>query len=164
MYKLLTLLLLAAFVNVAMSGQDTVLQVFADPKNRTHVVHKNGTTSIVVGEPEQIGIDSIQIAEDGQTAGWLVLYENPDGGSPVAGTLILWRGGKTIRRIQVSQTFWSWGFYERGEQVAYHVGPMHGEVLSHCELHDLARGRLVASWDGDLENTNRPPWTKVLDH
>jgi hypothetical protein len=164
MYKLLIFLLFVPLVNVAMFGQDTVLQISADQKNQIHIVSKNGKTTVVAREPGQVGIDSVQIAEDGQTAGWLVLYENPDGGSPLAGTLVLWRSGKIMRHIQVSQTFWSWGFYARGEQVAYHVGPTHGETQSHCELHDVASGRFVTSWDGDLENTKRPPWTKVLDH
>ena len=53
----------------------------------------------------------------------------------------------------------------RGKQVAYHVGPLHGESKSHCELHDARSGRLIAAWDGDLESGgDRPAWTKGLNH
>jgi hypothetical protein len=31
-------------------------------------------------------------------------------------------------------------------------------------LRDVKTGRLLASWDGDLENATRPEWTKKLDH
>jgi hypothetical protein len=164
MRKVSTLLLFAALANVPMSSQDTLLRVYADRKNQAHVVYQNGKTALVAREPGQTGIDSIQIAEDGQTAGWLALYADPDGSSAFAGTLVLWRSGKVMRRFQADQTFWSWAFYAHADQVAYHVGPTHGEIQSHCELHDVKSGRLLASWDGDLDDTNRPPWTKGLEH
>jgi hypothetical protein len=146
-------------------GQDTLSRVYADRKSQTHVVYANGKDAVVVApERGQIGIDSMQIAGDGQTAGWLVLYTYPEGDSAFAGSLVLWRAGKVIRRFQSDQTFWSWAFYAHAEQVAYHVGPTHSETNSHCELHDIGSGHLVASWDGDLDDPKRPPWTKGLDH
>lgn len=158
------MLLSATVSSMQIFGQDTVSRVYADRKNQAHVVYTNGKNAVVAAEHGQIAIDSIQKAGDGQTAGWLVLYADPDGGSPVAGSLVLWRAGKIVRRFQSDQAFWSWAFYAHGEQVAYHVGPMHGEASSHCELHDIESGHLVASWDGDLDNPKRPPWTKGLDH
>ena len=147
-----------------MFGQDTLSRVYADRKNQAHVEYTNGKDVAVAAERGQIGIDAIQIAGDGRTAGWLVLYTNPDGGSPFAGSLVLWRAGKIIRRFQSDQTFWSWAFYADVVQVAYHMGPTHGETTSHCELHDIERGHLAASWDGDLDDPKRPAWTKGLDH
>jgi hypothetical protein len=79
--------------------------------HKAHVVHTNGKDVVVAAERGQISIDAIQMAGDGQTAGWLVLYTNPDGGSPFAGRLVLLRAGKIIRRFQSDQTFWSWAFY-----------------------------------------------------
>ena len=76
----------------------------------------------------------------------------------------MWRSGRIIQRFQADQTFWSWVFYNNVAQVAYHVGPTHGEDTSHCELHDIEGGRRLASWDGDLDDANRPPWTRGLDH
>jgi len=127
-------------------------------------VYKNEHTTVVPGEHGQVGIDSAQIAKDGQTAGWLALYADPDGNSPFAGTLVVWRSGKIVRRFQSEQTFWNWAFYANAEQVAYHVGPTHGEAASHCELHAIESGRLLAPWDGDLDEPNRPPWTAGLEH
>ena len=164
MSRILILLLSATVSSMPIFGQDTLSRVYADRKNHAHVVYANGKNAVVAAERGQIGIDSIQTAENGRTAGWLVLYTDPDGGSPVAGSLVLWRAGKIVRRFQSDQTFWSWVFHAHGEQVAYHVGPAHGEINSHCELHDIESGHLVASWDGDLDDPKRPPWTKHLDH
>lgn len=149
---------------MTMLGQDAVQRVYADEKNQARVVYKSGKTTTVAGERGQVGIDETEIAEDGETAGWLALYADPDSASPFAGTLVLWRGGKVIRRFEADQTFWSWAFYGHAGQVAYHVGPTHGEATSHCELHDVKTGRLVASWDGDLDDPNRPAWTRGLEH
>lgn len=51
----------------------------------------------------------------------------------------------------------------QGKQVAYHVGPLHGERSAHCELHDVASGRTTAVWEGDLRSGhNRPVWAAGL--
>lgn len=118
----------------------------------------------MAGEPHQVGIEADQTAEDGQTVGWLVDFADPDNSSPDAEILVIFRAGRIIRRFGTGQVFWSWGFYKQSEQVAYHVGPTHGEESSHCELHDVKTGRLLAQWDGDLDDGRRPAWTKRLDH
>jgi hypothetical protein len=163
MRKLEILLLFAALSAVPMSGQNGILRVYSDRNNQVLVVYKNGHQAAVAGEPDQVGIDSIKISKDGQTAGWLVLYSDPDASTPFAGTLILWRSGKVVRRFQADQTFWSWEFYADAAQVAYHVGPTHGDA-PHCELRDIENGRLVASWNGDLDDANRPQRTRELEH
>jgi hypothetical protein len=124
----------------------------------------NGKQITIRKEPGQTGIREPRTAPDG-TAGWLAEYQVENVPDPVAGTLVVWRGGKIIHRFSTQQSFWSWTFVAEGRQVAYHVGPLHGELQSHCELHDARTGRLIAMWDGDLESaTARPPWTKNLTH
>ena len=139
-------------------------QVFADKTGRVHIRSKNGEEQVVAGKPHQIGIELVQAAPDGQTVGWLVDYSDPDNSSPDAGKLVIFGGGHIVRRFGTDQVFWSWTFYAQGEQVAYHVGPTHGEESSHCELHDVKTGRLLAQWDGDLDDSKRPQWTRGLDH
>ena len=124
----------------------------------------NGIKTTIQKEPGQTGIRDARTASDG-TVGWLAEYRVEAVADPVAGTLILWRAGKIIRRFSTEQSFYSWTFYADGKQVAYHVGPLHGELKSHCELHDARSGLLIAMWDGDLEpENNRPAWTKGLSH
>ena len=139
-------------------------RVREDEKHDVHVVSAGGKETVVAHEQGQVGIEEINIAEDRQTLGWLVLYEDPDGSSPLAGKLVLWRDGRVLRKFGTAQVFWSWAFEHVAEQVAYHIGPTHGETTSHCELHESRTGRLVASWDGDLDSTARPAWTKHLEH
>lgn len=164
MVKFFLLLLFATLLSAQLYAQDAVLRVYTDKKKQAHVVSTNGKDTVIPPQNGQVGIDSVRTAEDGQTVGWLVLYANPESGAPFAGMLVVWQSDEVIRRFKADQTFWSWAFYDHGSQVAYHVGPTHGEKKSHCELHDLKARRLMASWDGDLDNPDRPLWTKGLDH
>lgn len=150
--------------SLPISAQRPALRVYADTRNNVHVVSASGRETIIAPERSQVGIDAIKVAGDKRTAGWLVLFKDPDGGSPYAGKLVVWSDGRMIRSFTADQTFWSWSFDHRAEQVAYHIGPTHGETNSHCELHDLRTGRLLAAWDGDLDSSHRPAWTKKLDH
>ena len=162
-----TVLLLASST-VPMLAQNSILRAYADAQNKVHAVSEGGKDSVIDPETDAVGIDAVAVADDKQTAGWLVLYQERDDhgpiGSPFAGKLVVWRDGRIIRTFEADPTFWSWAFEQNGSQVAYHVGPTHGETVSHCELHDVITGRLLASWDGDLDDPTRPSWTKRLDH
>jgi len=130
--------------------------VSAGPDGAAQITLANGRKSTIQKEPSQVGISEPNTAADG-TVGWLVEYKVEGLSYPVAGTLIIWRAGKTIRRFTTEESFYSWTFYAQGKQVAYHVGPLHGELKSHCELHEVTNGRPIATWDGDLESeSNRP--------
>ena len=118
MFKPSIFLLLIALSSMPVFAQDTLSRVYADRKNQAHVVYTNDKSAVVAPESGQIGIESTQTVGDVRTAGWLVPYTDPDGPSPFAGTLVLWRAGKVIRRFEADQTLWSWGFYGHG-QVAY---------------------------------------------
>lgn len=133
-------------------GQDQAVAVSAAPDGSARVTLTNGEKRTTQKEPGQVGVGESHIAPDG-TVGWLVEYQVEGVSYLFAGTLILWRAGKTIRRFPTEQSFYSW------------TGPLHGELKSHCELHDATSGRVIAVWDGDLESGNdRPDWTKGLSH
>jgi hypothetical protein len=166
------MLLVAAFL-VGVSAQskstETIVRVYADHNNDTHIVLQDAKEAVVRHKPDQIGISQVKIADHHNTAGWLILYPDPDNSSAsrfadIPGSLVIWRNGKIVRSFEPGQTLWSWSFVEGGGQVAYHSGPTHGERSSHCELRDVTTGRLLASWDGNLEQIDRPEWTKKLDH
>jgi hypothetical protein len=160
---LITLLFNGLFPNVGMS-QGQVVAVSAGADGATQIALANGKKTTVRKERGQVGISEAHIAPDG-TVGWLVEYGVDGVSYPVSGTLIVWRAGKTIRRCLAGQSFYSWAFYAQGKQVAYHDGPLHGELKSHCELRDAGSGRMIAVWDGDLESDGqRPAWTKGLSH
>lgn len=157
--------LLSALLSVhPMFAKGRALRVYVDSRTNVHVVSASGRETIIAPERTQVGVRAIKVADDDRTAGWFVLFKDPDGGSPVAGKLVVWRDGRIIRSFTAEQIFWSWSFDHGAEQAAYHVGPTHGETASHCELHDLRTGRLLESWDGDLDSSHRPAWAKKLDH
>ena len=162
-WLLIPLVLNALFPDAGMS-QDQAVAVSAGRDGAAQITLANGEKTTIQKEPDQVGIREPRKAPDG-TVGWLAEYKVDGRSYPFAGTLIIWRAGKIIRRFQTGQSFYSWMFYAQGKQVAYHVGPLHGELKSHCELHDATSGRLLAVWDGDLESgSNRPAWTKGLSH
>ena len=151
------------------AAQNRVLHIARDANNNVHVAvtapsARHPREVVIPAEAGQTGIEDVKIANDGSTGGWLVLYRNRDGGQAIAATLVLFRDGTILRRVRSGQEFWSWAFEPHGGSFAYHTGPLHGETTSHCELHDLATGRMLASWDGDLGNAERPAWTRALDH
>jgi hypothetical protein len=153
-----TLLLSAGY------SQVQAVAVSAGQDGAAQITSANGKKTTIRKEPGQIGVSQAQIAPDG-TVGWLAEFRVEGVSYPVAGALIIWRAGKVIQRFQTGQYFYSWTFCAQGKQVAYHAGPLHTELKSHCELHDVKSGRVLAAWDGDLEfGSNRPAWTKGLSH
>lgn len=160
---LISLLINTLLLNTGIS-QGQVMTVSAGQDGAAQITSASGKKTTIRKERGQVGISDAQIAPDG-TVGWLAEYSVEGVGYPVAGTLIIWRAGKAIRKFPTGQCFYSWTFCAQGKQVAYHVGPIHGELKSHCELHDVESGRPIAVWDGDLEpGRNRPVWTKGLSH
>ena len=155
---------LLVFVFVAFPVMTQPVTVSAGPDGAARITLAGGKQTTIPKEPGQTGISAARTAPDG-TVGWLAEYHVDGVSDPVAATLILWRAGKVLRRFSTQQSFYSWTFYAGGEQVAYHTGPLHGELKSHCELHDVRSGRLIALWEGDLEQgKNRPAWTNGLSH
>ena len=154
---------LFAFALAIPTFGNSILRVYTDERHNIHLL-TTGKDTVIAAEENQVGIDAVKISENKQVAGWIILYRNPDGGPPIAGKLVVWRDLRILRSFPADQVFWSWAFEHDTEQVAYHVGPAHGETVSHCELHDLRTGRLLSSWDGDLDTSGRPAWTKQLNH
>lgn len=141
------------------------LHVGIGSDGRANIVTPEGHTIPLPGEHNQVGIEASRTAEDGETLGWLVEYNNPGVSYPVAGMLVIWRGGRVVRKFRADAVMWSWAFYERGKQVAYHDGPLHGEAISHCELRDIESGRLLHQWNGDIRDiATLPTWASKLSH
>jgi len=143
-------------------SQEEAAAVSSERDGAAQITLANGEKLTIQKEPGQVGVREPKKAPNG-SVGWLAEYKVEGVSYPVAGTLIIWRAGRTIQRFPTEQSFYSWTFYSQGKQVAYHVGPLHGELKSHCELHDATSGRLISVWDGDLESgSNRPAWTEGL--
>jgi hypothetical protein len=142
--------------------QEQPVTVSSGPDGAAVITHANGTRTAAPKEPGQIGIREAQVATGGRTVGWLAEFKVE--GVSYPGALIIWRSGKPLRRFPSAQSFYSWTLYAEDKQVAFHVGPLHGEPKSHCELHEIESGKLLAVWEGSLESETRPSWTKGLNH
>ncbi len=161
---LIPLLFNTFLLDAGISQGSQAVAVSAGQDGTAQITSANGKKITIQKERGQVGISNPQTAPDG-TAGWLAEYSVEGVTYPVAGTLVIWRAGKIIRRFPTGQCFYSWTFYGEGKEVAYHVGPLHTELKSHCELHEAKSGRLIALWDGDLASASkRPAWTKGLSH
>jgi hypothetical protein len=161
---ILTLLLVTVLAPSPGLAQGRAVAVSAGPDSAAQVTLAGGRRITIPGERGQVGIGDVRIASDG-TAGWLAEFSVEGVSYPIARVLVIWQAGKPLRRFQTAQSFYSWAFYARATQVAYHYGPLHGEQKSNCELHDIATGRTIAVWAGDLASArNRPAWTQGLTH
>src|SRR5690349_2214916 len=156
-------LLIPFLVCMVALPQGERVTVSGTPDGAAQITRPDGRKAVVPKEYGQVGIREAQVAADG-TAGWLVEY-NVDGVSyPISGKLIIWRDGIIVRRFDSGQVFYSWAFVGGSKQIAYHDGPLHGEGASHCELHDVATGRVIDKWDGDLDAGGKPAWAEGLKH
>jgi hypothetical protein len=145
-------------------AQTSQPRVSSDSNHNVHIFTPDGKTYSIPPRPSQVGIEDVKFSPDSQVIGWLVLYPNPDVQNAFAATLVVWSAGRIVRTFKTDQAFYSWSFEDGAKQVAYHTGPLHFATTSHCELHDIATGRLLKSWDGDLDDPNKPAWTNHLDH
>jgi hypothetical protein len=157
-----TLLIVAPWAALAAAQAVIITRAYADGSGTLHVVIASGQDIAVTKERGQTGAEEIKITDDHQTLGWLVAYPNPDPNpwGKLYGKLVLWRGGKVLRRFSTEQVFWSWDFWQGGKQVRFHTGPLHG--AGRFELHDLETGRLVAAVDEEVTQT-LPDWAESLD-
>jgi hypothetical protein len=158
-----TLLIVTVWATLAAAQAVMITRAYADHSGTLHVVTANGQDVAVPKEKGQTGAEEIKITDDHQSVGWLVVYPNPDPNrawEKLYGELILWRDRKVLRRFSTEVVFWSWGFWQDGKQIAFHIGPLHGSGRS--ELHDVATGRLVAAFNDDDTQTE-PDWAKSLD-
>jgi hypothetical protein len=127
-----------------------------------HILYTDGEQIQPIAEKEQASCESLKVAEDNQTVGWLVDFENPGTSYPVPLDLVVFRNKKAIQRFGGDLApIEDWRFVERGKQVAFVTNALHGGGRAHYELHDAGKGTLLAKWDGPLTGES-PAWTRGL--
>ena len=65
-----------------------------------HIVTREGKDTGIPKEKDQVRAESVKVAEGRQAAGWLVDYENCCTSYPIPLTLVVYRSGRIIQRIQ----------------------------------------------------------------
>ncbi|MGE5177504.1 MAG: hypothetical protein ACM3PF_00270 [Bacteroidota bacterium] len=88
-------------------------------------------------EPDMVSRDSLEVAE----------------------VLLIWRGGRVIRRFTPGGYIRAWSFANRGHAVAVYSGALH--FAGFYVLYDLSRGREVANAEDPVTDRS-PEWVRSL--
>jgi len=158
--------LLFTSLGARLGGAPTAVKLskaYIDDASRVHLVYSDGRQIQPPREKGQAGCESLKIADDGQTVGWLVDFDNAGLTYPIALSLVVFRDGKVPQHfgdldVDVIE---DWQFHAGGKQVAFVTNAFHGGGRAHYELRDVEKGTLLAKWDGPL-NQRSPDWTRGL--
>lgn len=109
-----------------------------------------------------VGAEQPVLAEDGQTLGWLVDYDNCQASYACPYILVIYRHGKILRTIEYGRFIWAWKFLKRGAEVAFSVGYPHGDPQTSYALYNVQLGRVIAKADEGDSNNPLPQWTQGM--
>jgi len=120
----------------------TVTKAYADGQGWVHIITADGRAHTIKPREWQAGSN----------------YSYP-----VAFELDVWRDGRVIRKFSSDvSTIQNWLFLDGGNEVAFHVGPLHGQEFYDCALFDVNRGKPLAHWALDRKDYTVPNWAKQL--
>ncbi|MDE3187722.1 MAG: hypothetical protein KGM96_09395 [Acidobacteriota bacterium] len=172
MRKYLVLAWLVLCCTIAFAAAQTIVtKAFTDSKGQLHIVTSDWQDHLIRPEEWQAGggFDSIDIAPDRRTVGWLVLQQlSPlEGGTnysySVAADLDVWRDGQVIRRIPSPfGGIKDWVFWKGGSEIALYGAPTHGPDFFFSQLIDVRTGKELAHWSIDRRDYVVPAWAKAL--
>jgi hypothetical protein len=151
---LLTSLLSAQTQPVAFS------KVYVGKDNLAHLVDTNGKDVAMPKELDQVDVSQPKLADDKQTAGWLIHQDNCCTSYSIPTGLLIYRVGKKLH-LGDGLMIYDWCFVEGGAKVAMSTGTVHGMETRHLLLYDARSGRQLEEWSGDLDKTP-PPWATDL--
>jgi hypothetical protein len=157
--------LIASFACVAaetIPSQGSVIsKVYLDSEQNIRIVYSDGKEFRPPREEDQVACESFAVAEDKQTAGWLVDYPSPNTTYPIPMTLVIYRSGKVIHKISNGFVIGRWYFLQGGRQVAFATNTLHGDVAPYYELQDILTKKTIDHWQGQV-NEKSPEWAKRL--
>jgi hypothetical protein len=129
------------------------------------VIHQDGTRFKPAREASRdsiqrfAGFSQAAVSADRRLAGWLLDYGNCCTSYPVPLVLVIYEGGKEIRRIEDGLMMYEWYFWADGREVVYHADTVHGNFGPHAVRVDIATGKQLARFDGNPDETS-PAWTR----
>jgi hypothetical protein len=140
-----------------------VERAYSDSKGAVHILDHGGDRTIPK-EKDQVGASFIKVAEDRQTVGWAVEFDNCCTSYPIPLGLVIYKEGKVRQRLnRGGQMIYDWNFLSSGREVAFCTGTVHGNSGTKCELHDAKTGRVLATYFG-RPGTKTPGWIKGIKH
>ena len=153
-----------AFATEAPGNSPTarVSKVYLDSNKNVHVV-ENGRDIKITSEGK---FSDPKLSPDSQTVGWLVTshieVEKRDSVTTidVEEELIIYRNGQVVRSIKPGGFIRSWGFWQKGEQVAIYSGALH--FAGFYVLYDVGSGREIARGNDPITEDS-PNWMRSLE-
>jgi hypothetical protein len=147
----------------AQSKTNSVVKAYIDSTGARHIVRRDSKDVVVPKQKDEVDSSAPVIADDNQSVGWLVYYENSCCTQyPIPLGLLIYRPAGTLLRLGGGMMICAWHFIAGGKQVAFYTDTVHGGFAPHYELHDVRTGRLVEKLDGPL-NEKSPRWTDGLE-
>lgn len=113
--------------------------------------------------PHQARFGAPAISPDHITVGWLAEFKDTSSPSPIdpdAFTLVVYRNGHIIRRVDGDPIVWDWHFGRGGKAIAYSTGSRHGGA-NECLLVEIDSGKVLEDWLTSSA-TKTPSWAEQL--
>jgi len=141
----------------------------ADSTGRVEIVTTTGRAIPIAPAKEQVGVDLVTLAPNGNAVGWVALYPNVATSYPIPLELLVYADGKLRRFHGNGLPIWVWRFLDDGAQISFEQETVHGGLGVHYERRRVNDGHLVAEFTPDVDRDGRrissegPAWTRDLD-
>jgi hypothetical protein len=159
------LLVSAAFLLTSLVSAQTkpvaLAKVYVGKDNLAHLVDINGKDVAMPKEQDQVDVSEPKLADDKQTAGWLIHQDNCCTSYSIPTGLLVYREGKKLN-LGDGLMIYDWCFVGGGSKVAMSTGTVHGMETRHLLLYDARSGQQLQEWNSD-SGQPLPPWAKDLE-
>jgi len=135
-----------ALANEPAAGSGPLRLTFSDGTVLT-IPNERGDMNDGASIVRQSVFETIRLAPDHRTIGWLADYMMCAQSYPCPLELVMFRAGAPLRKIPPSYgIFWGWMFTDHGRRVITHSGFPHGDNTGAYALFDTATGRRLATF------------------
>lgn len=133
-----------------------------------HIIYSDGTEIVETLPPlkasneketvfNAVGFSDIQLAEDRQTLGWAINFENCCTSYSIPLSVVVFRDKKVLHTFNPGMMIWSWNFVEGGRKLNVVSGTVHGSEVGFDQVFDVASGKLLSESDGNESEQHPKP-------
>jgi hypothetical protein len=144
----------------AQSKSSLLSKIYVGKDGLIHLVDSSGKDIAMPKEQDQVDVSEPKLAEDKQTAGWLIHQDNCCTSYSIPTGLLIYRAGKKLH-LGDGLMIYDWSFIDSGAKVAMSTGTVHGMESRHLLLYNAHSGRQLEEWNGKLDEAP-PSWAKDL--
>lgn len=110
----------------------------------------------------QVGFAGPVVSTDQRAVGWLALYPNDATTYPIPLELVVLSRGRR-RELTSERMIGDWAFVDSSKTVAFASVPVHGDGPTTYELHDVATGSLLGTYDAAKDGPAEPAWVRTVE-